>query len=256
MRNKPVTLAMVAGIAVGVFAVLVFRPALFGSPVDVAMVRETLRAHPEIILEALQVLQDRRDGAGRVQQSAAIAANREALFRDKNSFVGGNPQGDVSVVEFFDYRCPYCRQSMVTVRALIKADPQVRLVYKEFPILGAQSLTAARVAVAARNDPRYEALHDALMLAPSPLDEEQVLQIAATAGLDRAALAAAMRAPEVEEILKANHALARELGINGTPAFVVGETLVPGVASLDDLKRLVGEARARGGDRAAVQSGG
>lgn len=260
MRKKPMPLAMIAvgllGIAVGVMAVLVFRPALFGDPVSVAMLRETLRANPEIILEALQVLQDRRDGAARVQQSAAIAANRDALLRDENAAVGGNPQGDVTVVEFFDYRCSYCRQSMATLRALLKADPQVRLVYKEFPILGPQSLTAARVAVAARKDPRYEALHGALMTAPSPLDEEQALRIAATLGMDRIALAEAMKAAEVEDILKANHTLARSLGINGTPAFVIGETLVPGVASLDDLRRLVGDARARGGDRATGKSGG
>ena len=260
MHNKPGLLAMftvgLLGIAVGVLAVWLFQPASFGGPGSPAMLRETLRANPEIILEALQVLQERRDGASQVQQSAAIKANSSALLEDAESFVGGNPQGDVTVVEFFDYRCPYCRQSLATLRALIKADPRVRLVYKEFPILGVQSLIAARIAVAARKDRRYEALHDALMQAPSPLDEEQALRLAAAAGFDQAALAETMKAPEVEAILQANHLLARDLGINGTPAFIVGETLMPGVASLEDLQRLVGQVRTRGGDRAGKSSGG
>jgi protein-disulfide isomerase len=260
MKNKPVLLAMIAvglaGIAVGALAVLVFRPALLDDRIAEATVRETLRANPEIVLEALQALQTRRADAKLEQQRAAIATNRAALLDDPNSFVAGNPQGDVTVVEFFDYRCPYCRKSLVTVRDLLESDPNVRLVYKEFPILGPQSVIAARVAVAARKDPRYEALHDALMTAPSPLDEEASLQIAAKLGFDRNALAAAMKAPEIDAILKANHALAASLGIAGTPAFVVGDTLVPGAVPLADLKSLVAKVRARGGDRAFARSDG
>ena len=250
MRIKPVLLALLAagllGGALTFGAILLFRPILVSDPVSVALIRDTLRANPELVLEALQVLQDRRDATGRAQQSAAIAENREALVASPNDYVGGNPQGDVTVVEFFDYRCPYCRQAMATVREVIKADPQVRLVYKEFPILGPQSLIAAKIAVAARQDGRYEALHDALMQAPSPLSEDQALDIAAALGFERNALAEAIKAPEVEQILQANHALARTLGINGTPAFIIGQTLVPGVASLSDLKRLVAGLRAQG----------
>lgn len=260
MLKKPALLAMAAsgllGVALTLCAILLFRPTLVGDPISVAVIRDTLRANPELVLEALQVLQDRRDSAGRAQQSAVIAANQDALVGSPNDFVGGNPRGDVTVVEFFDYRCPYCRQAMTTVQALIKGDPQVRLVYKEFPILGPQSLVAAKIAVAARQDARYEALHEALMQAPAPLSEDQALSLAASLGFDRAALAEAMTSPEVERILQANHVLARALGINGTPAFVVGQTLVPGVASLDDLKRLVADLRARGGDRGSVKIGG
>lgn len=259
MNNKPFLLVLIAvgllGIAVGIFSVVLFRPAVMSGSANVALLRETLRANPELVLEALQILQDRREGANRAEQRAAIIANRAALLEDAESVVGGNPQGDVTVVEFFDYRCPYCRQSMAATRALIKADPQVRFVYKEYPILGAPSLAAARVAVAARKDPRYESLHAALMLSP-PADEDQALRAAAVSGLDRAALAAAMTAPEIDDILKANHALARGLGITGTPAFIVGDTLVPGVASLEVLQKLVAETRARGGDRAIGRAGG
>lgn len=244
------------GIAVGCFAIVVFRPSLLSGHVTEAMVRDTLRANPDLVLEALQVLQDRQADVQRTQGRDAIMANRDALLNDPNSYVAGNPEGDVTLVEFFDYRCPYCRRSMATVAALIEQDPKLRVVYKEFPILGTQSVIAARLAVAARKDARYEALHDALMTAPTPLDEDTVLGIAADLGLDRAAMAAAMKTPEVENILRANHALARDLGIAGTPAFVIGDTLVPGVASLDDLKALVAAVRARGGDRALTRSAG
>lgn len=256
MKIKPVLLAMIGvglvGIAIGVIAVLLVR----GNSVDERLVRNTLRANPEIILEALQTLQDRRAAMGRSQQRDAVVANRAALLEDANSFVGGNPKGDVTIVEFFDYRCPYCRQSMAIVDELIKSDPGLRLVYKEYPVLGPQSLIAARLAVAARRDARYEALHAALMTAPSPLDEEQVLRIAADLGLDADKLASAMNEPEIEDILRANHALARQLGISGTPAFVIGDTVIPGLTPLADLKRIVADVRARGGDRALGRSGG
>lgn len=255
MNNKPVLLAMVAvgllGIAAGGFAVAVFGPSLFRDHITEAQVRNTLRANPEIVLEALQALQDRRTSAGQAQQRAAIAANRAALLEDANSFVAGNPDGDVTVVEFFDYRCPYCREATTTVRDLVKADPKIRLVYKEFPILGPESLAAARIAVAARTDPRYEALHDALMVAPSPLDEARALQIATGLGFDREVLAKTAKTPEIDAILKANHTLAASLGVNGTPAFVIGDRLALGFVSLDGLQKLVADARAKRSDQAA-----
>lgn len=259
MNNKHALLAMIAvgllGAVIGAMTMVLLGPAFFRDRATEAEVRHILRANPDMVLEALQALQDSRSNAGRARQRAAIVANRAALLEDPDSVVAGNPAGDVTVVEFFDYRCPYCRQSVAVVRDLVKSDPKVRLVYKEFPILGPESLAAARIAVAARQDPRYEALHDALMVAPSPLDTEQALQIAAGLGFDRKALAEAAKAPEIDAILKANHTLAVTLGINGTPAFIVGESLVPGVIELSALKKLVADVRARGGDR-SEQSGG
>jgi protein-disulfide isomerase len=259
MKNKHALLAMIAigllAAVIGAMTMVLFGPAFFHGRATEAEVRHILRTNPDIILEALQALQESRKGAGQAQQRAAIVANRTALFEDPDSFVAGNPDGDVTVVEFFDYRCPYCRQSLAVVRDLLKSDPKVRLVYKEFPILGPESLAAARIAVAARKDPRYDALHDALMVAPSPLDDEQALQIAAGLGFDRTALAEAAKATEIDTILKANHTLAVTLGINGTPVFIVGNTLVPGYVSLQALQQLVAELRRRGGDK-AVASGG
>lgn len=259
MNNKPALLAMIAvgllGAVLGAMTMVLFGPAFFHGRATEAEVRHILRTNPDIVLEALQALQDSRSRAGQAQQRAAVVANRAALVEDPDSFVAGNPDGDVTVVEFFDYRCPYCRQSIPVVRDLLKSDPKLRLVYKEFPILGPESLAAARIAVAARKDPRYEALHDALMVAPSPLDDEQALQIATGLGFDRDALAAAAKAPQIDTILKANHTLAVTLGIKGTPAFIVGDTLVPGYVSLQGLQQLVAELRRRGGDK-AVASGG
>lgn len=259
LNNKAGLLAMIAvgliGAMIGALTMVLFGPAFFRDRATEAEVRQILRANPDIVLEAIQALQDGRSRAGQVQQRAAIAANKAALLDDPNSFVAGNPDGDVTVVQFFDYRCPYCRQSVPVMRDLIQSDPKVRLVYKEFPILGPESLTAARIAVAARKDPRYDALHNALMVAPSPLDDAQALQIAASLGFDPQILAEAAKAPEIDEILKANHTLAVTLGINGTPAFVVGESLMPGFIELSDLKKRVAEVRARGGDRSAPSGG-
>jgi protein-disulfide isomerase len=231
------------GIVAGGFVTAVLGPSVLRGRVTESEIRDVLRKNPDIVLDALRLLENR------AQRRAAIVANRPALLEDTNSVVAGNPQGDVTVVEFFDYRCPYCRQAMTTVRELVKSDPKIRLVYKEFPILGPESQAAARVAIAARKDPRYEALHDALMVAPSPLGEEQALQIAAKLGFDPDTLAAASKAPEVDQIIRANHVLGFSLGIEGTPAFVIGDVLVPGVASLDELKKLVANVRARGGDQ-------
>lgn len=260
MKTRTALLAMLGagllGIVVGGLAVTVIRPDFVARPATEAMVRETLQTNPEAVLGALRTWQTRRAEEGRSQQRDAILSSRSQLLEDANSPVLGNPNGDVTMVVFFDYRCPYCRQASSTVQAMVRSDPKLRLIYKEFPILGPQSVVAARLAVAARKDPRYAALHDALMTAPGPLSEETVLQIAADLGLDRAVLAEAMKAPEVEDILRANYAVARTLGIQGTPVFIIGDTLAPGVISLDDMKKLVARARANGGDQMIGKASG
>ena len=259
MRNKTnlgtVLAVALFGAVIG-GALVAWGPGLFGGGTDQAAVRAALRANPEIVLEAMQALQNRRAEVGRQQQRNAIVASRSLLLEDANSFVGGNPKGDVTVVEFFDYRCPYCRGALSVVQALIKSDANVRFVYKEFPSLGPESLAAARVAVAARKDARYEALHAALMTAPGPLDPDAALDIAAALGFDRAQLAQAMMAPDTDAILQTNHALADVLALGGTPAFIVGDSLIPGVASLEALRKLVADLRAKGGDAALAKSGG
>jgi protein-disulfide isomerase len=207
------------------------------------IVREYLLANPEIVMEAVQVLRERQARAEEEAARTAIASSRPALVSDPRDPVGGNPRGDVTVVEFFDYQCGYCKQVHPTVRALLEADTGVRKVYKEFPILGPASVTAARAALAAKAQGRYEEMHAALMEARGQLDDDRVLRIARSVGLDVERLRADMASPAVERHIQETMALAAAIGIRGTPAFVIGDQLVPGATDLATLQRLVREAR-------------
>lgn len=155
----------------------------------------------------------------------------------------GSASGDVTVVEFFDYQCSYCKQAAPTVNKLLEEDSKVRVVYKEFPILGPASETAARAALAAQMQGKYEALHNALMAMNGPLTLPAVLQAAARVGLNPTKLRADMELPEVRAAIEKNLTLAAALRISGTPAFVVGTEVVPGAIELDALKALVSKAR-------------
>ncbi len=208
-------------------------------------IRDYLKAHPEVVEEALQVLEARRREEEKRRAREAVQANRDQLLNDGASPVGGNPQGDVTVVEFFDYRCGYCKGVAPDVKKLLQEDPNVRLVYKEFPILGPESALAARAALAAHAQGKYRPFHDALMAASGPLTMPAILQLARKAGLDAAKLRLAMEAPEIRATIERNRALADALGITGTPAFVVGTELVPGAVDLHALKALVSQARAK-----------
>lgn len=224
-----------------------------------AIVREYILSHPEIITEAIQVLQQREEEAQRKAVSDAIAANREELERSKTSPVIGNPKGDVTLVEFFDYNCPYCRQAKAELKAALEEDKGVRVVLKEFPILGPGSTAAARAALAAQKQGKYAAFHDALMSHPGRIqDEATVFQIAEETGLDMARLKTDMEAADIQAELDANAELAAKLGVRGTPAFVIGDTLIPSAVdratftSLFDIQRtpLPAAKDAKGADKA------
>lgn len=250
MKPKPLALALAGAALLLLIGVLIWPTGgreqdPFADRARFAQaVREAVRTNPEIVVEALQTLQDRQASQERAAARNALLANRDVLERDPNAPVGGNPQGDVTLVEFYDYRCPYCRQAHAAVRELIKADPNLRFVYKEFPILGPESLMAARAAIAARKSARFEAFHDALMNWRGQIDEPTIVKLATDVGINGDALRLEMRSPDIDEIIRANHALAQTLGINGTPAFVIGDTLVPGVASVDEMKALIARVRA------------
>ncbi len=209
------------------------------------IVRDVIRENPEIVLEALEALRSREAKAREEQARRMLTERRDELLRDPASPVGGNPQGDVTIVEFFDYQCGYCKTVHPTVRDLLASDGRIRKVYKEFPILGPGSVIASRAALASRAQGRYHAFHDALMEARGAMNEEVVLRIARSVGLDVDRLKRDMSAPEVERAIRANMALAEALGIQGTPAFVIGEQVVPGALEIDGLRMLV--RRARGG---------
>ena len=210
------------------------------------VVRDYLLKNPEVIEEAIGVLRAKRQEEERKRAEAAIAENGEALHGHPMSPVSGNAQGDVTVVEFFDYRCGFCKRALPAMEALLKEDANVRVVWKEFPILGPVSVFAARAAMAADRQGKYYPFHLALMKEPE-LSEGKVLEIAVGAGLDLERLRRDMEDPAIQAYLDETHALAQEIGISGTPAFVVGGTLVPGAVDAARLKELVAAARADGG---------
>jgi protein-disulfide isomerase len=209
------------------------------------IIREYIQSHPEIIEDALRTLQVRRREAEQQRARDAVQANRDKLLGDASSPAGGNPQGDVTVVEFFDYRCGYCKRVAPTVKKLLEDDPNVRVVYKDFPIIGPDSALAARAALAAQVQGKYVVLHEALMAADGPFTMPAILELAQKAGLDTARLQADMETPEIRASLERNHTLAQALGIQGTPAFVIGAELVPGAVDLNTLKAFVSRARAK-----------
>lgn len=207
------------------------------------IVREYILKHPEVLIESVRGLEERQRAEQAEQARRAVAANREQLLSDPTSPVGGNPQGDVTVVEFFDYRCPHCRRVAGTMDKLVEEDSGVRIVYKEWPVLGPDSVVAARAALAAQRQGKYVAFNRALLASTEPIDRSRILAVAASVGLDTAAMETAMDEPAIAEALQRNHALARSLGLTGTPAFVIGTEVVPGAIGLDVLKNLVARAR-------------
>lgn len=210
------------------------------------ILRDYFLKNPEIMLEALQVLENRRRLAEQERLQNAVSANMDELTNDPGSPVGGNPDGDVTIVEFFDYRCPYCKAVAPRLDRLLSEDNEIRFVYKEWPILGPVSEFAARAALAAMKQDKYEPFHKAVMTAKGQLTEDMVIDYTRRLDLDQDQLMRDMESPEVDAILNRNQDLAERLGITGTPAFVVGETLVPGAASLVQLKALVRQARKGG----------
>lgn len=219
------------------------------SPAENAEVDARIRAYilqnPEIILEALEILEERRRVAQAQAESGIIAGAAEALYDDGYSFVAGNPDGDVTIVEFTDYRCGYCKAAHPELRKFLDDDGNVRLVVKEFPILGPESVMAARVAMAGLIvDPaRYEALNDALMTHRGGFDEASLFRIAERQGYEEGALRAAMRDPVIEANIRATRALAQQLRIEGTPSFVIGDQVIRGFVRLDQMREIVAETR-------------
>ena len=203
--------------------------------------------HPEVVIESVARLQAKQQQAqpGAPDQAvrAAIMAHHAELLNDPTSQSVGNPNGDVTVVLFFDYRCPYCKQGITEEKALLSSDPNLKIVYKEFPILGPQSITASRAALASVRQGKYLAFHDAMMASHGAFADEDIFSMAQDAGIDVNRLLTDMNGDDITAILRANFALAQSLGINGTPAYVVGGRLLGGVTSATDFKQLVAEAR-------------
>lgn len=209
------------------------------------VIREYILNNPELLIDSLRRMEDRQRQVAEQESAKAIAASRKDLELDPTSPVAGSPQADVTVVEFFDYRCGYCKKALPVVQELLKTDAKVRWVFKDLPILGPDSVTAAQAATAVWQiaPDKYLPFHVALMEARGELNEARVLDIAKKVGIDVERLKEAKADPAVAEKLSRTLDLAKKLQINGTPAFVVGGQLVPGAVDIGTMRELVAAAR-------------
>ena len=210
-----------------------------------AIVGDYLKNHPDVLIDAIQAADDKLKAEAKDKAQKALADHHREVFDDPQSPIAGNPQGNVTLVEFFDYRCPYCKEVEPGLEKLVAEDRQLRFIYKEFPVLGPDSEIAARVALAARKQGKYDAFHRAMMNTTGHIDEAVIYKVAASAGLDVDKAKEDMKSPDIDKELKANIELGNLLDIGGTPAFVVGDTIVPGAISAADLKQLIATARGK-----------
>jgi protein-disulfide isomerase len=211
-------------------------------------IHDYILAHPEVLIESLQRAKLKAEQRQASLISSRIVEFRKDLVDDPNAPVLGNPKGDVTLVEFFDYRCPFCRQVEPWVQTLLKEDPGVRLVQKEFPILGPASVYGAHVALAAWKQGKHTAFHNALMAKEGNMDEREIhedliFQVAKSVGLDIDRMKIDMESPDVAAEIQRSMEIARSLRLTGTPAFIVGTVLVPGATDLMTLHEMVDDAR-------------
>lgn len=203
------------------------------------VVHDYVLAHPEIIPQAIQKLQDQQTGS-------MVAANRDAITTPVGSAWAGNPKGDVTLVEYYDYDCGYCRASMPMLAQLVKDDPGLRIVYREFPVLTPESEVAARWSLAAAKMGKFAAFHDALF-AGGPVSDASMTAAARVAGIDPAVLRQAAQAPGIEDEIQNNLAVGRQLGMTGTPSWVVGDRVLSGALPVERMKQMIADARAARG---------
>ena len=207
------------------------------------LVRDYLFKNPEIIVEAMQKLREKREQAERDRIGKVLVAYRTQIFENPRSPITGNPKGDVTIVEFFDYQCPYCKRVMDRLLKTVSGDGKIRLVFKEFPILGPNSMYAARAALASRRQGKYFKFHELLMGFKGKLSQQTVFVLAKSIGLDTDRLARDMNDPKIRKMIARNFQLAELLKINGTPAFIIGDRLVPGAISKQQLDDYIASAR-------------
>ncbi|MFZ5963866.1 DsbA family protein [Thalassococcus sp. BH17M4-6] len=209
-------------------------------------VRDYLMANPEVIIEAVNALEERQAAEQAAADESLVSDNAQAIFEDGMSWVGGNPDGDITVVEFLDYRCGYCRRASDEVEELIASDGNIRFIVKEFPILGEASLRSSQFAIATRmvaGDDAYKAAHDALIALTGDVSDPVLRRLADTLGVDADAVMEKMDSDEVQQVIAETRALAQTLKINGTPTFVMGEELVRGYVPLDTMQEIVAAER-------------
>lgn len=217
---------------------------------DRAAFRDEVRAYllenPEVIMEAIQVLKD-RDAAAEAQSDVTLVQdNSAALFNSNTDWVGGNKDGDITIIEFMDYRCSYCKKANAEIAELVKSDGNIRFILKEYPILGEQSDLASRFAIAVHQiggDAAYASAHETLMVMRADITAAALDRISTDLGLDPAAINARMQTSDVTDVIAANRALGTTMQINGTPTFIVQKTLLRGYVPLDGMREIVADER-------------
>jgi protein-disulfide isomerase len=209
------------------------------------IVRDYLIAHPEILREMSDLLQAKEQAAEDEARKVAVKENAQTIFRDEGDVVVGNPNGKVTLVEFFDYNCGWCKKSVDEVSNLVSKDPELRVVLKEFPIFGEDSEYAARAALAAAKQGKYWDFHIAMFKNEGKVTASSVDEIAAAKGIDVAKMKADMEDPAIAAQLEKNHTLAQALTISGTPAFIVEDIVVPGYVPIAGLEAAVKDVRDR-----------
>ncbi|MBX9846397.1 MAG: DsbA family protein [Xanthobacteraceae bacterium] len=211
------------------------------------IIRDYLVSHPEVLQEAIAALEKKQAAEEAQKHQAAVKDNAELIFNSPRQVTVGNPQGDVTFVEFFDYNCGYCKRAMADMMDLMKHDPKLKVVLKEFPVLGPASVEAARVAVAVRmqdkTGKKYLEFHQKLLSGRGQVDKARAIAAAREVGLDAARIERDLNSDEVRLTLEESLKLAEKLGLNGTPSYVIGPHVVVGAVGLEQLKEKVNSAR-------------
>jgi len=233
------------------YLVLRYAPLGAGSPGQARIertVRDYLTKNPEVLVEMTNELDKRQAAEQEAQQKKAISENADAIFRSPVSHVAGNPNGDVSLVEFFDYNCGYCRKAMPDVVKLVNDDGKIRLVLKELPIFGEDSEAAAKLALASNKQGKYFEMHQKLFSEPGKADNEKALRVAKELGLDVDQLQKDAEDPDIKQGLDQAKELAQKLNLQGTPLYLIGDRVLPGAPDdlFDELKAKVAEVRKTG----------
>jgi len=211
------------------------------------IVRDYLIKNPEVLQEVVAEMEKRQAFAEADKHKTAIGTYREAIFNSARQVTLGNPQGDVTLVEFFDYNCGYCKRALSDKLELLKTDQKLKIVLKEFPVLGPGSAEAAQVSVAVRmqdkTGKKYLDFHQKMLSRRGQADKARALAVAKEAGLDMARLEKDLQSPEIKATLDESAQLAEALGINGTPSYVIGQTVIPGAIGLAGLKQQIATVR-------------
>ncbi len=213
------------------------------------VVKDYLLKNPEVLTEVISELEKRQAEAQQAAQADAVQETKQSLLNAPHSYVAGNPSGDITLVEFFDYNCGYCKKALADVQVLMKADPKLRVVLKDFPVLGPDSVEASRVALAVKNQLQGQKLFDyhvKVLETRGRVNGERAMAVAKEMGVDIAKLQKDMESPEQRNALQENMALGDKLNLTGTPAFVIGEAVIPGAVGVEPLKQIIGNVRSCG----------